>query len=857
MSSHPEAKEHWPNYTVSPSTYDEMCTTEGTVREHWRYLIDAFHTLGPGILEQRRQDTVRLLRDDGATYNVYGDPEGLNRPWGLDPIPMLVSSEEWATIESSLIQRAELLSLILNDIYGPRKLLKKGLLPPEVIYAHRGFFRACNTSCLPTQNPLVLYAADLARAADGQIWVISDRTQAPSGTGYALENRTVMSRIFPSLFRDSHPHRLASFFRKLRTTLTALAPQAKEYPRIVILTPGPLNETYFEHVYLAHYLGYTLVEGSDLTVREGRVWLRSLEGLEPVDVLLRRVDDDYCDPLELRPDSRLGVPGLLEMVRRGKISVVNPLGCSVLENPALMAFLPTIAKYYFGHELTLPSVATWWCGQDKEMDYVLANLDRLVVRTIDRAGGALPILGNQLTQSELDELRSKIHAQPYRFVGQEQMNPSTVPLSVNGALEPRRAVVRAFLTASEDSFIVMPGGLTRVTSDPNGVLVSNQTGAISKDTWVLASEPENKGSLWPEVKARLLRAELREPLSSRTAENLYWMGRYAERAEQAIRLVRNVYTRTNEFIQTDDNTTKSCLTILLRGLTHLTMTYPGFAGVDSDRRMAQPKDEILDVILNGHRVGTIVSNLKALLNSAYSVRDIVSTDTWRILGDIEGELNRLENQTSSELAELQYPLGRLITALMALTGLTTESMPRELGWRFLDSGRRIERALLAISLERSTLVIETQKEMEVLLLESVLATAESLELYRRRYRNQVRFENVLDLLLHDENNPRSIAYQIKQLREHVAALPRQSKRPLSEEAKLVLEASTLIELSDTHEFAWITPNSGLRERLDQALSRLSHLISHASAAITQTYFVHINGPHQLSDPSSYEVPGNP
>ncbi len=849
MSSNPEAKEHWPKYNVSPSTYDEMCTTKGELRDHWRYLIDAFHTLGPSVLEQRRQDTFRLLRDDGATYNVYGDPGGLNRPWGLDPIPMLVGSEEWATIESSLIQRAELLSLILKDIYGPRELIKKGLVPPEAIYAHRGFFRACDASCLPSRNPLVLYAADLVRSSDGQIWVISDRTQAPSGTGYALENRTVMSRIFPSLIRDSHPHRLASFFRRLRTNLASLAPQGQEYPRIVILTPGPLNETYFEHVYLAHYLGYTLVEGSDLTIREGRVWLRSLEGLEPVDVLLRRVDDDYCDPLELRPDSRLGVPGLLEMVRRGKVSVVNPLGSSVLENPALMAFLPKIAEYYFGHKLTLPSVATWWCGQDKERDYVLANLDQLVVRTIDRTGGALPILGSQLTKTELDELRRQIRAQPYRFVGQEQISPSTVPVSVDGALEPRRAVVRAFLTASEDSFMVMSGGLTRVALDPNGLFVSNQTGAISKDTWVLASEPERKESRWPEAKTRLLDAVLREPLSSRTAENLYWMGRYAERTEQAIRLVRNVCTRTNEYIQTYDNTVKSCLTILLRGLTHVTMTYPGFAGVDSDQRLEQPKDEILDVTLNGHRVGTIVGNLKALLNAAYSVRDTVSTDTWRILDDIEGELNRLEKHAPSELAELQYPLGRLITALMALTGLTTESMPRELGWRFLDSGRRIERALLAISLERSTLVIETPKEIEVILLESVLATAESLELYRRRYRNQVRFENVLDLLLHDENNPRSITYQIKQLREHVAALPRQAIRPLSQEARLLLEASTLIELSNTHDFTWITPNNGLRERLDQALSRLSHLISQASVALTQTYFIHIQGPHQLSDPS--------
>ncbi len=847
ISSSPKPMAHWPEYTVASSTYDEMFTVQGEVREHWRYIIDALNTLGARDLEQRRREATRLLREDGATYNVYGDPEGLNRPWGLDPIPMLLSSEEWARIESSLIQRAELLSLILYDIYGPRKLIQKGLLPPEVVYAHWGFLRACDTSCLPKPNPLVLYAADLARSADGQIWVLNDRTQAPSGTGYALENRTVISRVFPSLFRESHPHRLASFFLRLRSNLAALAPRDQDSPRVVILTPGPLNETYFEHVYLAHYLGYTLVEGSDLVVREGRVWLRSLERLEPVDVILRRVDDEYCDPLELRPDSRLGVPGLLEMVRQGKVSVVNPVGSSVLENPALMAFLPNIAKYFFGHDLMLPSIATWWCGHTKEMNYVLDKLDQLVVRTIDKTEPAAPKRGNQLSQAALNDLRNQVRAQPYRFIGQEQMTFSTTPVSINGKFEPRRAVVRTYLTASEESFVVMPGGLTRVALNPDDVSVSNQTGAISKDTWVLASEPEKNESLWPEVKARLLAAELRESLSSRTAENLYWMGRYAERAEQAIRLIRNIYTRTNEYIQTGDRSVKHCLDMLLRSFTHLTMTYPGFVGIDSDQRIAQPEEELLDVILNSRRVGTLISMLRSLFNAAYSVRDLVSIDAWRILDDIESELARLENQPPTELAELQYPLGRLITALLALTGLTSESMPRELGWRFLDSGRRIERALLALSLQRSTLVLENPKNIEVLLLESVLASADSLVLYRRRYRNQVRFENVLDLLLHDENNPRSIAYQIKLLKEHIGALPKQSRRPTTQEARLLLEASTLIELSDTHDFAWIAPSNGLRERLDQALSRLSHLVSEASVGITKTYFTHIQHPHQLND----------
>ncbi len=363
-----------PAYRQRANGYDEMCTGEGEVRSHWRYLVNALEGMGPQTLAQRQRDTVRMLRSDGATYNVYGTPDGLNRPWQLDPVPMLLGSSEWAGIEAGLAQRAELLNLILADIYGSRSLIRRGLIPADLVFGDPGFQRACVVPPPATPPGLSLYAADLVRSADGHFRVLKDRTQAPSGMGYALENRTVMSRLMPSLFRDSHPHRLAPFFRRMRESLAALAPAGVDDPRVVIMTPGPHNETYFEHIYLSNYLDYPLVEGADLTVRDGRVWLRSVSGLEPVDVIIRRIDDHYCDPLELRPDSLLGVPGLVEVARRGRVALANPLGAGILESPGLMAFLPQLAKQLLGQELRLPSVATWWCGQPAECDYVLANL---------------------------------------------------------------------------------------------------------------------------------------------------------------------------------------------------------------------------------------------------------------------------------------------------------------------------------------------------------------------------------------------------------------------------------------------------------------------------------------------------
>jgi len=836
-------------YQPSPDSYDEMWSTDQQPHSHWQYFIESLQTLGLGEMERRRREAQRLLRENGVTYNVYGDPNGLNRPWELDPIPFLISSEEWSGIEQGLTQRAALMDLLLTDIYGERKLIKKGLLPQELIYRHSSFLRPCDQIRLPGKHQLILYAADMARGPDNQMWIVGDRSQAPSGAGYALENRMTMTRILPSLFRDCQVHRLAMFFHSLRATLAEIAPPLigrGENLNIVILTPGPRNETYFEHAYLAAYLGYTLVQGEDLSVRDGRVCLRSLGGPVPVDVILRRVDSYYTDPLELKPDSMLGVPGLLEVARRGNVAIANPIGSSILENPGLIPFLPKISQYFLGQDLRLPSVATWWCGQKKERDHVLANLDKLVIKPLHRHPTNKPLFGPTLSKKDIATLKARILANPSNYVGQQYVSFSSTPSLQNGKLVPRQSIIRSFMVARENDYLVMPGGLTRVAVNPNVPSVSNQVGGISKDTWVMASEPEKQVTLWLQPTAQSAMESRSTSLPSRTADNLFWVGRYAERAENNARYIRVVIQKMLQMQNRSDNNDEVSLHNLLRALTHVTTTYPGFLAEKNQDLMEHPIDELRDITLNYNRSGGLTHTVSALIQSAYGVRDRWSTDTWRVMDDINESWMDVSNRSSMSLEDMHDMLDQLITSLVALSGLTTESMTREQGWRFLDSGRRIERGMIVISLARSLAVPVYSPGVENVMLESLLLSCESLITYRRRYRSYLQLATVLDLLLFDNSNPRSLLFQLERMHEHVDKLPQDAlDRHMSALERLVLEASTLIRLSDTQYLTDIENNAGTRQNLDQLLSRMTHSLSQMSEVITETYFRSLQVPHQL------------
>jgi uncharacterized circularly permuted ATP-grasp superfamily protein/uncharacterized alpha-E superfamily protein len=831
------------HYATQLGVHDEIARTEAL--PHWQRFMASLDTLGDSELEQRRREAQRLLRKNGVTYNVYGDAQKLAQPWRLDPIPLLVSSEEWGAIDAGLQQRATVLDLVLQDIYGNQMLLKKGLLPSELVYGHSGFLRPCVGALSRQHRHLTLYAANLVRGANGRMWVLDDRTQAPSGSGYALENRRVMRRVLPDIFRESQVQRLAVFFKALRKELANLAPHNKETPRIVILTPGSLNETYFEHAYLAAYHGFTLVQGDDLTVRDGAVWLKSLEGLQAVDVILRRVDDSFCDPLELNSHSRLGVAGLLEAVRRGNVAIANPLGSSVLENPGLLAFLPRLCRYFLDEELQLPSLATWWCGQARERDFVLHNIDRLVIKPINRSQGDYAIFGGALSATEKDSLRAQIIAKPHAYIGQEQAIFSTLPTLIDQHITPRNAVLRSFAVANGDGYTVMPGGLTRVATQKSAFSVSNQAGGISKDTWVLAAEPDKPDSVWVAPIRPMALFAAPEPLTSRAADNLFWVGRHLERTEAATRLLRIILVKLQETPDYKLPVDAECLTILLQALTQVTGTYPGFIKADSQVLKA-PQADLLALAKDRGRTGTLSANIDALVQSANSIRDLWSQDTWRSIDNIRRRWHTRVINADCTVEHLQTQLDDLLTGVVVFTGLTSETMTREAAWLMLDSGRRLERALALVALLRATLVHKQADAVQTQVLECVLQVTDSLSLYQRRYRAAMHLSMVLELLVFDVTHPRSLAYQLHQLTEHFRLLPKDDgNHQLSSCERLILQAYTGVRLSQSPELAHIETEAYVYAGLEQLLSDTGDLLWQLADTIAQSYFSHAQSSHLL------------
>ncbi|MBC7821371.1 MAG: circularly permuted type 2 ATP-grasp protein [Planctomycetaceae bacterium] len=847
----------WLGYAPPLGATDEVFDSNGEVHSHWQGFLDSLDHLGLPELTRRWDEAQHLIRENGVTYNVYGDPRGMERPWQLDPIPLLISLEDAKSLEVGLVQRGRLLEALGQDLYGPQRCLSEGYLPPEVVFPNPAFLRSCHGIRWPQNRRLHLYAANIGRSADGGFCVLGDRTQAPSGAGYALENRLVLSRVLPDAFRDCRVQRLAFFFRTLQDTLRAIAPHNRDNPRIVLLTPGPYNETYFEHAYLARYLGYTLVEGGDLTVRDNRVFLKVLGALQPVDVILRRLDDDFCDPLELRPDSFLGVPGLVQAVHAGNVAVANALGTGLLETPALLAFLPGLCRFLLGEELKLSSVPTWWCGEPRARDHVLSHLRDMVIKPALASIRMEPIFGDELTREQRDELAAKIRVRPQDFVGEHRLLLSTTPVLVGHQLQPRHLVLRTYLAAHEDSFVVMPGGLTRVSASADTMVVSMQRGGGSKDTWVLSEGPVQQLTLLGPGGLPLEITRGGSDLPSRVADNLYWLGRYVERAEGLTRLLRGVLVRLTE---TSGLAEAPELPTLLRTVTLMSDCFPGFIGDGAELHLPAPADELSAVIHDTQRAGSLASTVDMWGQLAATVRDRISNDMWRVLGDLSslrGDQRFAANDGPSydtpsaprTLSDELDLLDRVVITLAAFGGLAVESMTRSAGWRFLDMGRKLERAFHTITMLRSTLSTLTTPEGP--LLEALLQVADSAMTYRRRYQGSVQTAAVLDLLLADETNPRSLVFQFAALADDVEFLPRDtSVQPRrTPEQRLMLSSLTELRLADAEQLAQLD-ETGNRPLLQDLLGRLNANLPALSDALTQTYLSHLQTSRHLSGGSS-------
>ncbi|MGO9029877.1 MAG: circularly permuted type 2 ATP-grasp protein [Acidimicrobiales bacterium] len=849
-------------YATLPGRPDELVAADGSVRQRWRQVIGELAGLEPSGLMARRDELDRLLRNEGATYTVLNHAASRRRPWSLDPCPLVLDQAGWAALETAVAQRVRLLDLVLADIYGPRLLIERGLVPPELVLGSPAFLRPSDGISLPGAHQLFTTAVDVVRDAQGDFRAVGDRAQAPSGLGYALVNRSILSRVLPNLYLQAGVERLAGFFRSLRSGIAAVAPDGVDDPRVVILTPGPHTETYFEHAYLAAYLGYALVEGRDLEVRNNRVWLRSLAGLDPVDVVVRRVDDAWCDPVELRADSLLGVPGLMEVARRGRVSVINPVGVAVIESPAITGLLRTLAPALLGEELAIAGPETWWCGRDDGLSHVLAHLEDLVVLPAHPTAGGHPVLASTLSAEQLEALRNRIRQQPASWVGQEYLAPSTAPtVGASGALEPRPAVLRTFLVADEATgggsgygYTVLPGGLTRVGATPEATVVSSQGGGTSKDTWVASPEPSYQQSAWLQAVASASPPRLdlgsHTPLPSRVAAQLFMMGRTAEHAELVIRLIRTVLARLDQPLGGGGAGGAESLQVLVSALG----TVSGFDPVSEADDDAPPDggatgEEALGEIPTDRRAmalvldsgvdGSLVSTLALLIDASYSVREQLSADTWQLIGDVEEELARLRNRPPAQLVGLQAGLQRLLQALLALAGLSAENMERDPVWLFLDAGRRLERAQSLVRLLRSVLVDQREGVVEDLLIESLLKTSESLIIFRRRTQSTMQVTGAVDLLVYDTRNPRSVMYQLERLLEHLADLPKQSSaQRMAAQEQLVLEATTVLRLTDADRLAEVDAGTGRRPELDSVLGQVDDTLVRLLDTLRRTYFAH-------------------
>lgn len=762
-------------YSRKTDRFDEMLEADGSVRPSWQAFFEHIDDATPEQMRHRLDYVRRRIQENGITYNVYADPKGADRPWELDPLPLILSADEWDEISSAVTQRARLLNALLADVYGEQTLLRDGALPPALVYGHNGYLWPCRGVKPPGDTWLHLYAADLARSPDGRWWVIADRTQAPSGAGYALENRLIVSRAFPEQFRDLRVQHLASFFRALQDSLAHWAPRGDEPPLIVLLTPGPYNETYFEHAYLARYLGFALVEGQDLTVRGDRVYLKTLSGLRRVHAIMRRLDDDYCDPLELRGDSALGIPGLLQAVRAGQVLMANALGSGLLESAALPGFLPGICEKLLGEELAMPSVGTWWCGEKGALDFTIKNLDRLVIKGSFPSQRFDPIFGRELKDEKREEMIARLRARPRAYVAQELVNFSQAPVWSTGherQMLPRGVGLRVFVAATPDGYVVMPGGLTRVSAAANARIISMQRGGSSKDTWVLAEQASalDTFSLLKRSVSSVDLVRSGSNLSSRVVENLYWFGRYAERSDDSARLLRVTLSRLLEA----GSEAVPALVSAFDLCAALKLLPEAPAENDADEAIStRPLTEtrLLAAIYDENWGASLAGNIRRVLWAGAQVRERFSLDNWHALNRLQHHLQRTREAAAMappDVGDALAFLDQVLLASSSLSGFAMDNMTRDEGWRFLIVGRRIERLVFLSSAVANFLRLESTRAVGSI--EWLLELTDSIITYRSRYMTQPELMPALDLIVFDEANPHAVAFQAQNLIRYLGRL---------------------------------------------------------------------------------------
>ena len=821
---------------VSESSIDEVFDSEKNIRPSWKEIVEELEKSGLDILKEKQADINWHLEDNGVTYNIYDTHEKtISRSWSMDPIPFVICEEEWNEISKGLEQRAKLLNLILKDLYGEQKLIQENIIPAEVVYGHKGYASEVFDFGFKENFHLYFYATDMARGPNGKMWVINDRTQAPSGLGYAIENRLTMNSVAKELYPKVSTKKLYTFvedFKKLLQQLTG-----DDLSKAALLTPGPHNETYFEHAYLSSFLGIDLVQGNDLLSKNGSLWLKSLSGLKQINTLLRRVDDRYCDPLELNDESRLGVAGLVESMRENNLSLINPIGSAILENVGLNPFMEKICEYFLQEKLLLPQIATWWCGQKKELDFVVNNLEKLIIKKIDRTEKIEVYFGKNMSLQEREVLTRLLIQSPHQYVAQEEVSFSTVPYYADGKIEPRNAVVRTYCLKKDEHYSVMNGGLVRVSAGKKSLIVSSQKGGTSKDLWILGGSEDEAGLANFFKYAQYLETSI-DKISTPKAESLFWLGRYLSRSITTIRLIMHLIKKITNFYRYEVVTSKESQIILQKALTHMTMTYPGFLNPNNQKKFETfPMAEIVSVIKDIDRAGSLAFTLSMLSNANMNLKDLLALESSKLFDKMQKECNLfIEKKHDSTLA-VASELDNLLIYLIAYKELVKESMFKEQGLVIYDIGYRIETAMLLISKARSMLCLKLDRVVEHDVLEGMLSSLGSFNAYRAFYRSSVNLENVVDFVILNPQCPKSLMHITTQLLKKFKLLPK-AKEYLTSYEKPIAQARELLESMTLEKLLHVEEDEGIYIKLDAMLLEISGLFMECSNEFSNTYFSH-------------------
>ncbi|MEX0643184.1 MAG: circularly permuted type 2 ATP-grasp protein [Pirellulales bacterium] len=814
-------------YQLAPGSYDEVFSAPTVLRPAWKTFLRAARGLSRAEYLRRWEQAQRLLRQNSLAYPELGDPASRRRPWELDGLPLIMMADEWRTVEVALKQRVTLLDMVLRDLFGPQRLLRDGILPPEVLYRQPGFRLPFCRGAEATDSPMLqFYAADLARAPDGRWWVIADRTESASGAGFALENRIALSRMLPDVFRQCQVERLAPYFIAVKEQLARLAPVRDGEPRVVLLSQAAGSTNYFEDAFLARYLGYTLAEAGDLAIRHNHAYLRSLSGLLPVNVLVRRPNSEHLDPLEIADAGSRGTAGLLQAARSGNVAIANSPGSGLVESPIFRAFLPRLAQHLLGESLAMPGVATWWCGEAAVLQYVLDRLEELTVMPAYRLRGAPAAQIGRLADMSNQELAALITADPASFVAQERVIRSGAPAWSGNQLQPCYIALRTFAVANEKGYTVMPGGLARVSAALGPLELSLLDGERSKDVWVLADAPVAPISLLEATDKDLSLRRGGVDLSSRAAEHFFWMGRYSVRAESLAKLLRAAARRMTSEEQADRIPE---LPHLLRLLAEQGQIEPGYVVDEIRRRLPAVEKQLPSAVFDESSPGALRATVTSLVTLAATVRDLMSLDSWRTIRQMDEEFRPAPGRDS--FLELLDKVDTLLIQLAAYAGEIAESMTRTFAWRFLDLGRRLERTLRESQLVRGMLSHGGDSEPEAL--EALLEITDSVMTYRSRYASQFQLGAVLDLMICDESNPRSIAHQLVECAAHmdqlrlaaeVAGAP--ADQGLAAALLRTIRNADIVRISQEYAHGTVAPLTTLLDKIDATIPALSDVVSH-------------------------------